>query len=246
MRNIKLITSIIFSVAIIASVWIAGHYLNKAKGQMKTISVVGMADHDFDSDLIVWNISYDVLNMNIKDGYAELKDVTKIVKDYLEKQGVSENEMDFKAITNNKETEYHYNHKTQSSVYTFKGYRLTQSVRIESTNVENIEKIQRQISELIDRGIDIDDNGVSYYYTKLGDLKIEMLAESTENARNRAETIAKSAGAKLGSLKNANMGVFQITAPNSADEEYSWGGTFNTSSKKKRASINMRLTYNVK
>ena len=73
-----------------------------------------------------------------------------------------------------------------------------------------------------------------------------MLAESTENARNRAETIAKSAGAKLGSLKNANMGVFQITAPNSADEEYSWGGTFNTSSKKKRASINMRLTYNVK
>lgn len=246
MKNIKLITSIIFSIAIIASVWIAGHYLNKAKGHSKTISVVGMADRDFDSDLIVWNISYDVLNMNIKDGYAELKDVTKIVKDYLEKQGVSENEMDFKAITNNKETEYNYNHKTERREYTFKGYRLTQRVRIESTNVENIEKIQRQISELLDRGINIDDNNISYYYTKLGDLKIEMLAESTENARNRAETIAKSAGAKLGSLKNANMGVFQITAPNSADEEYSWGGTFNTSSKKKRASINMRLTYNVK
>ena len=204
-----------------------------------------MADRDFDSDLIVWDISYDVLNANIKDGYASLKDVTKVVKDYLEKQGVAENEMDFKAITNYKETESQYDREAGRYYSIFKGYRLTQRVRIESNNVENIEKIQRQISELLDRGINIDDNSVAYYYTKLSDLKIEMLAEATENARNRAETIAKSAGARLGGLKNANMGVFQITAPNSTDEEYSWGGTFNTSSKKKRASINMRLTYNV-
>lgn len=246
MKRVKIITAVIFSIAIIASVWIAGIYLNKAKGQVKTVSVVGLAERDFDSDLIVWDISYDVLNMNIKDGYASLKDMTKIVKDYLIKQGVDENEMDFKAITNYKETEYRYNSETRTSQSIFIGYRLTQRVRIESNDVEKIEKVQRQIAELLDRGINIDDNSVSYYYTKLGDLKVEMLAEATENARNRAETITKSAGASLGGLKTANMGVFQITAPNSTDEDYSWGGTFNTSSKKKRASINMRLTYNVR
>ena len=128
----------------------------------------------------------------------------------------------------------------------FRGYRLTQRVRIESNDVEKVEKVQRQIVELLDRGINIDDNSLAYYYTKLSDLKIEMLAEATENARNRAQTIAKSAGARLGGLQTANMGVFQITAPNSSDEEYSWGGTFNTTSKRKRASINMRLTYFVK
>ena len=246
MKRVKIITAIIFSIAIVAAVWVGGYYLNKAKGQVKTVSVVGLAERDFDSDLIVWDISYDVLNMNIKDGYASLKEMTKVVKDYLVKQGVSESEMDFKAVTNYKETEYQYDNQSGRSYSVFKGYRMTQRVRIESNNVENIEKIQRQISELLDRGINIDDNSLSYYYTKLGDLKVEMLAEATENARNRAETIAKSAGAHLGGLKTANMGVFQITAPNSTDEDYSWGGTFNTSSKKKRASINMRLTYLVR
>lgn len=246
MKRTKIITAIIFSIAIVAAVWVGGYYLNKAKGQVKTVSVVGLAERDFDSDLIVWDISYDVLNMNIKDGYASLKEMTKVVKDYLVKQGVSESEMDFKAVTNYKETEYQYDNQSGRSYSVFKGYRMTQRVRIESNNVENIEKIQRQISELLDRGINIDDNSLAYYYTKLGDLKVEMLAEATENARNRAETIAKSAGAHLGGLKTANMGVFQITAPNSTDEDYSWGGTFNTSSKKKRASINMRLTYLVR
>lgn len=246
MKRVKLLTAIIFSIAIIAGIWIAGHYFNKARGQVKTVSVVGLAERDFDSDLIVWDLSYSVLNMNIRDGYASLKDVNKVVKEYLMNQGVAESEMDFRAITNYKETEYQYNAQTQRSYSVFKGYNLTQRVRIESNDVDKIEKIQRQISELLDSGINIDDNGLAYYYTKLGDLKVEMLAEATENARNRAETITKSAGAHLGGLKTANMGVFQITAPNSTDEDYSWGGTFNTSSRKKRASINMRLTYLVR
>ena len=246
MKRTKVIVAFIFSAAIIGALWIGGHYLNKARGHAKTVSVVGMAERDFDSDLIVWDISYNVLNMNIKEGYTELKEMTQTVKKYLTEQGISENQMDFQAVTNYKETDYVYNRETQTSTNVFRGYRLTQRVRIESNDVEKVEKVQRQIVELLDRGINIDDNSLAYYYTKLSDLKIEMLAEATENARNRAQTIAKSAGARLGGLQTANMGVFQITAPNSSDEEYSWGGTFNTTSKRKRASINMRLTYFVK
>ena len=246
MKRTKVIVAIIFSAAIIGAVWIGGHYLNKARGQAKTVSVVGMAERDFESDLIVWRMSFDVLNMDMKSGYNEIKNVNKTVRDYLVSKGVSESEIDFQAITCDKETEYHYNTETHQSYYTFAGYRLTQVVKVESNDVDKVEKISREIAELLDKGIQMNTNNLSYYYTKLSDLKIEMLAEATENARNRAETIAKSAKARLGSLQTANMGVFQITAPNSSDEEYSWGGTFNTTSKKKRASINMRLTYYVK
>ena len=246
MKRTKVIVAIIFSAAIIGAVWIGGHYLNKARGHAKTVSVVGMAERDFESDLIVWRMSFDVLNMDMKSGYNEIKNVNKTGRDYLVSKGVSENEIDFQAITCDKETEYHYNTETHQSYYTFAGYRLTQVVKVESNDVDKVEKISREIAELLDKGIQMNTNNLSYYYTKLSDLKIEMLAEATENARNRAETIAKSAKARLGSLQTANMGVFQITAPNSSDEEYSWGGTFNTTSKKKRASINMRLTYYVR
>lgn len=71
-----------------------------------------------------------------------------------------------------------------------------------------------------------------------------MIAEATKDAYTRAQKIAENAGGKVGDLKTATMGVFQIVAQNSS-EEYSWGGSFNTSSKNKTATITMRLEYNV-
>ena len=83
-----------------------------------------------------------------------------------------------------------------------------------------------------------------YYYTKLSELKIEMIAQATKDANERAKKIAENAGSTVGSLKNANMGVFQIVAQNSS-EDFSWGGSFNTSSKRKTANITVKLEYEV-
>ena len=69
-----------------------------------------------------------------------------------------------------------------------------------------------------------------------------MISRATADARQRAEIIAKNSGGQLGELVSAKMGIFQITGQNS-NEDYSWGGTYNTSSKKKTASITMKLTY---
>ena len=84
-----------------------------------------------------------------------------------------------------------------------------------------------------------------YYYTKLNDLKIEMLKEASEDAYNRAGVIAEGSKSSLGKLDRSSMGVFQIVGLNS-DEDYSWGGSFNTSSKMKTASITVSATYSIK
>ncbi|MBR4536875.1 MAG: SIMPL domain-containing protein [Bacteroidales bacterium] len=246
MKKTGIVIGIIAAIAFIAAVWVAGYYFYKTKGPAKTMSVVGLAEQDFESDLIVWDLNYSVRNMNMKDAYSLLKEQNNVVKEYLKSKGLGEDEMIFNAVTHYADNDWEWNEAARRSFEVFKGYVLTQSIRIESTDVEKVEKISREVTELLDQGIQIDGNNVSYYYTKLADLKIEMLANATKDARNRAETIAKNAGSSLGGLKTANMGVFQITAPNSADEDYSWGGTFNTSSKQKRASINMKLTYYVK
>ena len=246
MKKTGIIIGIIACIATVAAVWLAGHYFYKTKGPAKTMSVIGLAEQDFESDLIVWDLSYSVRNMNMKDAYSVIKDQNNVVKEYLKNKGIDEKEMIFNAVTHYADNDWEWNETARRSFEVFKGYVLTQSIRVESTDVEKIEKISREASDLLDQGIQISSNDVSYYYTKLADLKIEMLANATKDARNRAETIAKNAGASLGGLKTANMGVFQITAPNSSNEDYSWGGTFNTSSKQKRASINMRLTYYVK
>ena len=71
-----------------------------------------------------------------------------------------------------------------------------------------------------------------------------MISKASEDARQRAEMIAQNAGGKLGNIASARMGVFQITGQHS-NEDYSWGGTYNTSSREKTASITVKITFDV-
>ena len=69
-----------------------------------------------------------------------------------------------------------------------------------------------------------------------------MLKDASEDARNRAKVIAEGGASSLGKLQHSSMGVFQIVGQNS-DEDYSWGGSFNTTSKLKTATITVTSTF---
>jgi len=118
----------------------------------------------------------------------------------------------------------------------FNGYNLSQNVQIESKEVEKVENISRSVSELINSGVELYSNAPEYYYTKLAELKLEMIAEATKDAKMIAEKIAENAGASLGELKKSDLGIFQIIAQNSS-EDYSWGGSFNTFSKTRQIQL---------
>jgi len=90
-------------------------------------------------------------------------------------------------------------------------------MEINSNEVEKISKIAREATELINQGILIESMPPEYYYTQIGGLKIEMLAEAAKDAKTRAEQIANSTGSKIGSVRSARMGVLQITPAGSND-----------------------------
>ena len=226
-----IITSIIFSNALI----------NRNKTS-NTIAVTGLGSKDFVSDLIVWSGSFIKKNMVLKDAYTELDLDREVIKKYLLSRGIQENQVVFSAVQIDKEYNESYDRNGIRVSAEFTGYRLTQNIQIESNEVDKIEEISRKVSELINAGIEFYSNPPQYYYTKLAELKIEMIAEATKDANMRAENIAKNAESEVGNLKNASMGVFQIVAQNSS-EEYSWGGSYNTSSKRKTATITVRLEY---
>lgn len=246
MKNNALTIAIIVGVFFFLAAVAIGVAFYNTKKPVKTVSVTGLAEKDFTSDLIVWRIRYDVTEMDMKSAYNTLKNQAAEVKSFLKEKGIKDSELDFGTISTEEQTDWYYDEKIQRSVSRFAGYQATQTVTIQSSDVEKVERVIREISELYDKDIRIESYSPEYYYTKLADLKIEMLAEASKNARERAQTITENAGGKLGDLKTASSGVFQITAPNSAEDDYTWGGAFNTSSKQKRVSINMKLTYYVK
>lgn len=240
----KNLNAVIFGIAIIiSSVFLGKAYVDRAKADGE-ILVTGLGEKDFSSDLIVWEGSFKADNYDLKQAYLNLERDKQIIKSYLLEKGVKEENLVFSAVNSRQQTRRKYSAGGDYVGEEFVGYQLSQSVQIESGEVAKIEKISREITELLNQGVNFYSESPRYYYTKLADLKIEMISKATEDARIRAEKIAEFSGGKLGKLSSAKMGVFQITGQNS-DESYSWGGTFNTNSKEKTASITMKLVYEV-
>lgn len=239
------VSPIAIAIAIIAGVLLlANAYKYKYKAT-ETITVTGLAEKDFISDQIVWTGNYSRKTMDLKSAYSQLKEDESKIRNYLKGKGVTDAEMVFSAVSIDKEFSSRYDENGRITGSEFTGYNLKQDVTVESKDIEKVEKISREITELIESGIEFNSSSPSYYYTKLSELKIDLLAKASADAKQRAETIAKNSGSRLRNIKKATMGVFQITGQNS-NEDYSYGGAFNTSSKNKTASITIRIDYAVK
>ncbi len=243
--NTKLVSTVCTCIAIIAATIILGKSYNYKYKSTETIAVTGLAEKDFSSDLIVWSASFNRFNSELKNAYASLKQDENAIKSYLVSKGISSKEIVFTSVNMTKEFNRQYDDHGNEISATFSGYSLSETVRVESKEIDKVEKLSREVTELLESGIELNSSAPQYYYTQLNDLKIDLLARASADAKKRAETIASNSGSTLGGINNANMGVFQITGKNENDD-YSSGGVFNTSSRNKTASITLKVNYLVK
>ena len=238
------INPIIIAISVIISALLFSNAFQNRNQHNDTISVTGSGSKNFVSDLIVWRGSFSKKSLILKEAYAALDSDREIIKKYLVSKGLQESDLVFSAVAINKDFETTYDANENIRQQLFTGFTLTQNVQVESKAVDKVEAISREVTELINSGVEFYSNPPEYYYTKMAALKIEMIAEATKDANARAKSIAENADSDLGKLKKSEMGVFQIIAQNSS-EDYSWGGSFNTSAKKKSANITVKLMYQV-
>jgi hypothetical protein len=244
MENKKPISSFITGISIVlCALIISGTFKNRNNFTHK-IAVTGLGSHDFVSDLIVWSGNFSRSSMELKEAYQALNNDRSIIKNYFASMGVDANEIIFSSVTISKSYSEINDAEGRLIEKKFSGYTLNQSINIESKAVEKIENLSREVTGLINQGIEFYSEQPRYYYTKLATLKVEMISEATKDAKERASKIAENAGNDLGNLTHAEMGVFQIVGQNSG-EDYSWGGTFNTSSKRKTASITVNCDFEI-
>ena len=230
----------------IAVVWAAYNLGSAYKDKNRvndTVEVTGLGTTDFTSDLVVWSGSFSRQEMDLQSANAKLNEDRAFIKKYMMDQGIAEDEIIFDAIDISKQFEYIYDEEGNSH-REFSGFLLSQTMTIESQEVDKVEEVSREVTGIINAGIEFNSYTPSYYYTKLEELKLEMIASATQNATERAEQIAENSGANLGELKSADMGIFHILGRNQ-NEAYSWGGTFNTYSKEKTARVTMHLSFNI-
>ncbi len=238
------INAFLYCLTAVVLVVLAGSvYQHRMRGY-DVVNVTGSATQDFDSDIIVWESSFVQRNADLKLAYAALEADHKKVAEFLQAKTVSDKEFVFSSINIAKLTRPFHDEEGRYVGEVDAGYQLTQSVRVESSEVDKIEVTSREITKLINDGVELTSGQPEYYYSKLAELKISMVAEATKDGRQRAEQITQNSGAKLGPLYYSNLGIFQIMAPNSS-EEVSWQGSFNRSSRKKRAMVTVKLQFGI-
>lgn len=236
---------LIIGCSVIVSVVILSFALTYRTRSCDTISVTGLGETVFMSDLIVWEGVISVESNDKLEGYKQIENNQKKVNEYLVANGIKSDEVKWGFVNSEKEYYSAYNDEGNYIGSRFSNYLITQTFIVTSKDVDNVERISRESSTLIAKNIDIDSRSPRYYYTQLDDLKLDLIENASKDAYMRAKNIVNNAGARMGKASSAHLGVFQITDP-TGTEEYSYGGTFNTSSKEKKARITVRMEYRLK
>ncbi len=202
------------AIGLVLSSIIFGWFFSKTRKGDEAITVTGSAKRRISADLVLWNAGVTAQSPQLADSYKQLSENIPRIREYLLSKGIPDDQMVISSITTTT-LKRRDSDGNESSEIT--GYSLTQQIEVRSNDVAKIAQVAREATELINQGILIESSAPKYYYTKLGDLKIEMLGEAAKNAKDRAEKIASSTGNSIGSVKSARMGVLQITAADSTD-----------------------------
>lgn len=228
------------AIGLVLSSLIFGWFFAKSRKGDEAITVTGSAKRRITSDLALWSAGVTAQSAQLADSYQQLADNIPRIKQYLISKGIPEDQMVISSITT---TTLKRRDSDGNETSEITGYSLRQQIEVRSTDVAKIEQIARESTELINQGILLESASPRYYYTKLGDLKIEMLGEAAKDAKERAEKIASSTGNSIGSVRAARMGVLQITAADSTDvSDY---GVYDTSTIEKDMTAVVNISFAV-
>lgn len=147
-----------------------------------------------------------------QQAYNSVKAKLPIVTKYLKDKGITD--IEIKASSGYNSYKYAPNgNMTNDIAY----YNLSQPIVIKSNDVEKIKEISSDIQSLLSQGLDINVLNTEYFYSKLSDLKVELLEDATKDAKDRANAMLKATHNKQGKIQSVQMGVFQITPVDSTN-----------------------------
>lgn len=225
----------ILAVGFIISAFVLGMFFLSAK-QEQSIRVVGQGVKSLTADVAKWNItiSKNTGVSNQMEGYTLIQNELKKIKKYLLDNGIEEKNILIEPVNS-------YANYGNSSII---GYNFNQRIEARSNDVDKIEKLALDLDSLRNAGIIPQYSNIEYFISNLADIKAQMLAVATTDAKARAEEIAKSSGNKVCGLMSAKSGIFQIRKPLSTDvSDY---GIYDTSSREKEIAVTVNATFKIK
>lgn len=230
------ILAVILSVGLVIGVKIIANVLPN-----DGITVTGSASRIVQSDNGTLEFNIITKQKTRKVAYDVVQKQLPIVKDYLLKKGFTEKDIEVKP------TNGYFTYKTLpngNSSNETDYYNLYQPIQVKSKDVEKIKNLSLDITGLVNKGIDIETHSPEYFYSKLSDLKVDLLHEATTDAKQRASAMLKATHNRTGKIQSVRMGVFQITSADSTNVTDS--GIYDTESVEKKVTAVANVVFKIK
>ncbi|MXO88848.1 DUF541 domain-containing protein [Altererythrobacter aestuarii] len=190
------------TLGLIAGGYLLGDGLTRAKMADRSVTVRGLAEREVVADLATWTISYSATANDMTSAQASVDRDTASITAFFAELGFPEDALQPIGVN--------VSSFTQDGVPNF---TVRQRMTLRSNDIERAQRAVRRQFDLVRRGVMLEEgSGMAYTYTRLNDIKPEMVAEATRDARASAEQFAEDSGSDVGGIRQATQGYFSIDA----------------------------------
>lgn len=195
-------TAGILAVGLIAGGYLLGDGLLRAKDAERAVTVRGLAERNVTADLATWTISYSATSSSLAEAQGKVRADTQAIEAFFKELGFPADAL--------QPTGANVSSYTNEGLTT---YTVRQRLSLRTTDIARAQKAVARQFDLVGRGVFLEEgSGMAYTFTKLNDIKPEMVAEATRDARAAAEQFAKDSNSGVGKIRDATQGYFEIEA----------------------------------
>lgn len=195
---------------------LGGHAIANGLVSMKRadreVTVRGVAQREVQANLARWSTRVSEGRTDLPAALAAVDRDSAQVRTYLASQGFAA------PLTTPGSAEVSVSDERVGNKLTGrKVYTVSRAIAFTTTNVAGVMQVQAHKDQLVQQGLVLDEVHASYEYTRLDQIKPDMIAEATKDARRAAEKFANDSGSSVGGIKSATQGYFSVTSRDAAD-----------------------------
>jgi hypothetical protein len=205
-RDSEIFFGAIFLLSVIIFSFTVSGAVNDFNSRNRAVSVKGLSEKIVEADLALWPISSTATSNSLIEIHAKISEDQAAIKNFLIEQGFKENEITTKqpTIQDRQANVYYENNSNQLR------YIADIGLLVKTNKVALVKKAMQKSADLISKNISLGNSSAEYIFSKLNDVKPEMIEEATKQARIAAKKFAQDSGSRIKGIKHADQGLFTM------------------------------------
>ncbi len=211
-RNPYTVPAVVLSLAIVIASIIASVSFVSSRRADRFVTVKGVAERDVEADLALWPLSVARTDNDLGAAQRAVDAALDDVMDFLQGFGIDSTSVSTQGVLVTDRAAERYGRMEPGQMR----YIVSETIMIRTEDLDAVVAAAEAVGRLIESGVPVAapdgyaQTRPTFSFTRLNDVKPEMIAEATAAAREAAERFAEDSRSRVGGIRRANQGIFQI------------------------------------